>query len=196
MRLVPGGTRSTGRAGALRRSGIAAVLGATALLLASCQMPGSSSARQIIASSSSSMSSSSLSPLMSRTFSPLSSAGLCDAETMIPAASGTAGAIPAPALDEPATGRPKTETAVLAGGCFWGVQGVFQHVKGVSSAQSGYAGGDAATANYDAVTINRATYAVSLEPEGGSPTGAPTGPVLFTGKLLQVTPPTFAAPSP
>jgi hypothetical protein len=51
-------------------------------------------------------------------------------------------------------------------------------------------------ANYDAVTINRATYAVSLEPEGGSPTGAPTGPVLYTGKLLQATPPTFAAPSP
>jgi anti-sigma-K factor RskA len=51
-------------------------------------------------------------------------------------------------------------------------------------------------ANYDAITINRATYAVSLEPEGGSPTGAPTGPVLFTGKLLQATPPTFAAPSP
>ena len=51
-------------------------------------------------------------------------------------------------------------------------------------------------ANYDAVTINGATYAVSLEPEGGSPTGAPTGPVLYSGKLLQVTPPTFAAPSP
>jgi anti-sigma-K factor RskA len=51
-------------------------------------------------------------------------------------------------------------------------------------------------ANYDAVTINRATYAVSLEPEGGSPTGSPTGPVLYTGKLLQATPPTFAAPSP
>jgi len=51
-------------------------------------------------------------------------------------------------------------------------------------------------ANYDAVTINRATYAVSLEPEGGSPTGAPTGPVLYSGRLLQVTPPTFAAPSP
>jgi anti-sigma-K factor RskA len=51
-------------------------------------------------------------------------------------------------------------------------------------------------ANYDAITINRATYAVSLEPEGGSPTGAPTGPVLYHGKLLQVTPPTFAAPSP
>jgi anti-sigma-K factor RskA len=51
-------------------------------------------------------------------------------------------------------------------------------------------------ANYDAVTINRATYAVSLEPEGGSPTGKPTGPVLYSGKLLQATPPTFAAPSP
>jgi anti-sigma-K factor RskA len=51
-------------------------------------------------------------------------------------------------------------------------------------------------ANYDAVTINRATYAVSLEPEGGSPTGAPTGPVLFSGKLLQATPPSFSSPSP
>jgi anti-sigma-K factor RskA len=51
-------------------------------------------------------------------------------------------------------------------------------------------------ANYDAVTINRATYAVSVEPEGGSPTGAPTGPVLYSGKLLQATPPSFASPSP
>jgi anti-sigma-K factor RskA len=51
-------------------------------------------------------------------------------------------------------------------------------------------------ANYDAVTINRATYAVSLEPEGGSPTGKPTGPVLYSGKLLQATPPTFASPAP
>ncbi len=51
-------------------------------------------------------------------------------------------------------------------------------------------------ANYDAVTINRATYAVSLEPEGGSPTGQPTGPVLYSGKLLQATPPSFDAPSP
>ena len=46
-------------------------------------------------------------------------------------------------------------------------------------------------ANYDPVTINRATYAVSVEPEGGSPTGKPTGPVLYSGKLLQTTPPNF-----
>jgi len=49
---------------------------------------------------------------------------------------------------------------------------------------------------YDPVVINRATYAVSLEPEGGSPTGAPTGPVLYTGKLLQATAPEFPARTP
>jgi anti-sigma-K factor RskA len=45
---------------------------------------------------------------------------------------------------------------------------------------------------YDAATVNRATYAVSLEPEGGSTTGVPTGPVLYTGKLVQATPPSIA----
>ncbi len=49
--------------------------------------------------------------------------------------------IPAPALDEAATTR-TSEVVVLAGGCFWGVQGVFQHVKGVVNAVSGYTGGD------------------------------------------------------
>ena len=49
---------------------------------------------------------------------------------------------------------------------------------------------------YDPVVINRATYAVSLEPEGGSPTGAPTGPVLYTGRLLQATAPDFPARTP
>src|SRR6202042_1601380 len=82
---------------------------------------------------------------------------------VMPAASGTAAsAIPAPTLDEPATGRPKSETAVLAGGCFWGVQGVFQHVKGVSSATSGYAGGDAATANYETVSSETTGHAESV----------------------------------
>ncbi len=45
---------------------------------------------------------------------------------------------------------------------------------------------------YDAATVNRATYAVSLEPEGGSKTGVPTGPVLYTGKLVQATPPSIS----
>src|SRR5438046_9452726 len=58
--------------------------------------------------------------------------------------------IPAPAQDETASGA-KSEVAVLAGGCFWGVQGVFQHVRGVANAVSGYAGGEAKTAQYEVV---------------------------------------------
>jgi len=82
---------------------------------------------------------------------------------VVPSASGTtATAIPAPTVDEPSSGRPKPETAVLAGGCFWGVQGVFQHVKGVSSATSGYAGGDAASANYETVSSGTTGHAESV----------------------------------
>lgn len=51
-------------------------------------------------------------------------------------------------------------------------------------------------AGYDAVTINSATYAVSIEPVGGSPTGLPTGPVVYAGKLIETTPPGFANQSP
>src|SRR5215203_4068420 len=59
-------------------------------------------------------------------------------------------AVPAPATDllVDAAG---SQVAVFAGGCFWGVQGVFQHVTGVTNAVSGYAGGDKRTAHYDAV---------------------------------------------
>ena len=56
--------------------------------------------------------------------------------------------MPNPAVDEQA-GAKTSEVAVIAGGCFWGVQGVFQHVAGVTNAVSGYAGGDKATAHYD-----------------------------------------------
>lgn len=56
--------------------------------------------------------------------------------------------LPAPTLDEQAA-QAGSETIVLAGGCFWGVQGVFEHVKGVRKAVSGYAGGEAATAHYE-----------------------------------------------
>src|SRR5438105_12321741 len=61
-------------------------------------------------------------------------------------------AIPAPKLDASTAAGASSEVAVLAGGCFWGVQGVYQHVKGVTNAVSGYAGGDQKTASYTAVT--------------------------------------------
>ena len=55
------------------------------------------------------------------------------------------------------------ETAVLAGGCFWGIQAVYQHVKGVSLAESGYAGGDKKDANYDRVSSGRTSHAESVK---------------------------------
>lgn len=70
--------------------------------------------------------------------------------------------IPAPAEDAPPTPGASSETAVIAGGCFWGVQGVFQHVKGVTSAVSGYAGGQASTARYDEVGSGRTGHAESV----------------------------------
>jgi peptide-methionine (S)-S-oxide reductase len=70
--------------------------------------------------------------------------------------------VPAPAVDEPAAGR-HVETAVFAGGCFWGVQGVFQHVKGVSNAVSGYAGGAKSTARYEAVGGGDTGHAESVQ---------------------------------
>ena len=60
--------------------------------------------------------------------------------------------IPPPAQDEK-VGSVHTETAVFAGGCFWGVQGVYEHVKGVQQVASGYAGGAANTAQYETVRI-------------------------------------------
>ena len=64
-------------------------------------------------------------------------------------------------MDEPAA-TAKTETAILAGGCFWGVQGVFQHVEGVTNAVSGYAGGEADTAQYERVTSGATGHAESV----------------------------------
>jgi peptide-methionine (S)-S-oxide reductase len=69
--------------------------------------------------------------------------------------------IPAPSVDETA-GDAKSEVAVLAGGCFWGVQGVYQHVKGVKSAISGYAGGQKNTAQYDVVSRGDTGHAESV----------------------------------
>jgi peptide-methionine (S)-S-oxide reductase len=70
-------------------------------------------------------------------------------------------AMPAPAVDAaPAKGQ---QTAVVAGGCFWGIQAVFQHVKGVTKAVSGYSGGDAKTAEYEVVSTGDTGHAESVQ---------------------------------
>ena len=70
--------------------------------------------------------------------------------------------VPAPAVDEPAAAG-GTRTAVLAGGCFWGVQGVFQHVKGVTDAVSGYTGGGESSAHYEMVGTGMTGHAESVK---------------------------------
>ncbi|MES2262500.1 MAG: peptide-methionine (S)-S-oxide reductase MsrA [Pseudomonadota bacterium] len=86
--------------------------------------------------------------------------------------------IAAPVVDLPA-GTTRSATAVLAGGCFWGVQGVFQHVRGVTNVVSGYAGGKAVTAHYEQVGSGSTGHAeavrISYDPTQVS-----------YGKLLQI----------
>jgi len=87
--------------------------------------------------------------------------------------------VPAPALDESAAAGKASEVAVFAGGCFWGVQGVFQHVKGVTSAVSGYDGGAKETAHYRVVGTGTTGHAesvrVTFDPK-----------VISYGQLLQI----------
>jgi peptide-methionine (S)-S-oxide reductase len=70
---------------------------------------------------------------------------------------------PAPALDGPLAKGRGTATVILSGGCFWGMQDVFQHVKGVTEAMSGYTGGAADTAHYEIVSTGTTRQAESLE---------------------------------
>ena len=70
-------------------------------------------------------------------------------------------AVPVAAYDAPTSGA--TETAVLSGGCFWGMQGVFEHVKGVKQVLAGYAGGMAATAQYELVSTGTTGHAESIK---------------------------------
>lgn len=70
--------------------------------------------------------------------------------------------LPDPAVDIPLARAAGSQTAVLAGGCFWGVEGVFEHVKGVTRVVSGYAGGDADTATYPQVSTGRTGHAESV----------------------------------
>jgi len=73
-----------------------------------------------------------------------------------------AATLPNPAVDEN-TSEKKSETAVFAGGCFWGVEAVFDAVRGVSDAASGYAGGSKATAVYEAVSTGATGHAESVQ---------------------------------
>ncbi len=79
-----------------------------------------------------------------------------------PVAADGARVVPAPMVDAP-PGQATSAVVVLAGGCFWGVQGVYQHVKGVTSAVSGYAGGDRRSAEYETVSTGRTGHAESVQ---------------------------------
>jgi len=100
------------------------------------------------------------------------------ARTAVEAAAQDTRRVPAPALDVP-RGAASPATAVLAGGCFWGVQGVYQHTNGVRNAVSGYAGGAGATAHYDIVGLGMSGHAeavqITFDPN-----------VVSYGRLLQI----------
>jgi peptide-methionine (S)-S-oxide reductase len=79
------------------------------------------------------------------------------------ATAGTGAPIPAPVVDDARAAAPAPQTMVVAGGCFWGIQAVFQHVKGVVSATSGYSGGSAKTAEYETVSTGETGHAESVQ---------------------------------
>ena len=70
---------------------------------------------------------------------------------------------PSPAVDSPKASQSGKQTMVVAGGCFWGIQAVFQHVKGVTNATSGYSGGQANTAEYELVSSGQTGHAESVK---------------------------------
>jgi len=79
------------------------------------------------------------------------------------ASEGGSAVVPAPLVDAALAPAQSEQSVVLAGGCFWGIQAVFQHVKGVISATSGYAGGDAKTAEYEVVSTGDTGHAESVK---------------------------------
>jgi peptide-methionine (S)-S-oxide reductase len=78
------------------------------------------------------------------------------------AASAAPSTVPAPAIDNPLAAKPGEEVAVFAGGCFWGIQAVYQHVKGVKSSVSGYTGGTQASPTYHEVSSGRTGHAEAV----------------------------------
>jgi peptide-methionine (S)-S-oxide reductase len=87
---------------------------------------------------------------------PFASGPSCNAE-------GANVAIPKPDVDSPLLSTKGQETAVIAGGCFWGIQAVYEHVRGVIRAVSGYSGGQAGTAQYDKVCSGRTGHAEAVQ---------------------------------
>jgi peptide-methionine (S)-S-oxide reductase len=90
---------------------------------------------------------------------PLLAATACSARASAPALA----PVPAPLVDAKLAPAPAKQTAVVAGGCFWGMQAVFQHVKGVVAATSGYSGGSAKTAEYEVVSTGETGHAESVQ---------------------------------
>jgi peptide-methionine (S)-S-oxide reductase len=78
-------------------------------------------------------------------------------------ATGGSNALPDPAVDVPLAAKSGQQIAVVAGGCFWGIQAVFQHVKGVKDATSGYSGGSVASPRYDEVSTGNTGHAESVK---------------------------------
>jgi peptide-methionine (S)-S-oxide reductase len=98
-----------------------------------------------------------------KTFAVLAVAGLAAGAALLhaPARAENAHAVPAPTTD--ITNATGPQTIVLSGGCFWGVQGVFEHVRGVQRAVAGYAGGKADTADYETVSTGSTGHAESVQ---------------------------------
>ena len=88
---------------------------------------------------------------------------LSNAATACSSVTASATAIPDPALDAPLANAKGEQVAVISGGCFWGVEAVFEHVKGVKSVKSGYSGGSADTAQYEKVSTGETGHAESVQ---------------------------------
>lgn len=97
---------------------------------------------------------------MKTAFIALSGAAAITVAATMTAPAVSASLVPAPKIDEARS--PRIATAVLAGGCFWGMEGLFEQVKGVRSVVSGYAGGTVSSANYDAVSSERTRHAEAI----------------------------------
>ena len=100
---------------------------------------------------------------LSRKIASTLAAGACMAGMAACNVASAATTLPNAAVDEPAAKTSAQETMVLAGGCFWGVQAVFEHTKGVTKAVDGYSGGQANTADYETVSTGSTGHAESVK---------------------------------